>query len=119
MEQLYRWVKASERLPESGREVYIRGYERLPIGIIYAKWSDPQNCYFICIGTPRHTYTEFREGHESLRLIEWLEPIEESEQDELWNRLVKYLNDYNDENESGKMYFPLLNLKTEFYLIKK
>jgi hypothetical protein len=71
-----RWVKASERLPdtENGQGVYLRGYKRLKYGVIYKEWVPAQNEYFIQIATDNgETLTSFRNGHEELQFIEWLD----------------------------------------------
>lgn len=49
---------------------------------------------------------------------EWLCKVEEDQQ-ELWDDLVKYLNHYNSQNQSGQMFFPVLDLKSKYHLIKK
>lgn len=66
---------------------------------------------------------EFIPGHdwpvaEGWTVLYWLEKVEEDQQ-ELWDDLVKYLNHYNSQNQSGQMFFPVFNLKSKYHLIKK
>ena len=72
-----RWVKASERLQNDDHEfVFLKGC-RVDKGILRREFNKPQQAWFVTLyyndGFGTQELTSWREGHEELNKIEWLD----------------------------------------------
>lgn len=75
-----KWIKASERLQKDDHEfVFIKGC-RVDKGILRREFSELQNAWFVTLyyngGFGTEELTSWREGHEELNKIFWLDENE-------------------------------------------
>ena len=120
-----KWIKASERLPERNKWVYLKGYKRLNAGYISKDWDEYQKAFYINIyhgvGENR-PLSSYRDGESNnLKFIEWLDESPALEQEELWGEVEREISNVVYRNPAGSTHITLVieQLKTKYTLTPK